>query len=201
MPQLDITSFFSQYVWLVVFYLGFYFLLVNSFLPKLSRILKVRAAKRNSVFHSNNQNGSTSSTNLLQEQANGEKKNVFLSFSMYQTRETIAIMRFKFAQNAVRQGFLNVNTWIDSTTQDIRSTYEKNTILKFKELVTNEALLQASIHQDVQNLLPFYSITPKRFQSFLKKDKKDSFLSFQSLLSSLHIYHTKKTLSILTLSS
>ena len=44
MPQLDLVTFFSQYFWLVFFYLGFYLLLVHHFLPQMARILKVRAA-------------------------------------------------------------------------------------------------------------------------------------------------------------
>jgi F-type H+-transporting ATPase subunit b len=43
MPQLDQFTYLSQFVWLCVFYMSFYVLLMNDGLPKLSRILKLRA--------------------------------------------------------------------------------------------------------------------------------------------------------------
>lgn len=42
MPQLDITSFTSQIVWLVAIYFTFYILLLKFVLPRLGRILKFR---------------------------------------------------------------------------------------------------------------------------------------------------------------
>ena len=45
MPQLDTVTFFSQYVWLVVFFGGFYLSIVKYYLPKMGRILKVRQKK------------------------------------------------------------------------------------------------------------------------------------------------------------
>ena len=45
MPQLDHVSYFSQYLWLCVFFFIFYVALLKGFLPKMSRILKLRDAK------------------------------------------------------------------------------------------------------------------------------------------------------------
>ena len=45
MPQLDKLTFFSQFFWLSFFFLGFYIVLVKYYLPKMSRILKVRHMK------------------------------------------------------------------------------------------------------------------------------------------------------------
>ena len=45
MPQLDKLTFFSQFFWLSFFFLGFYIALVKYYLPKMSRILKVRNIK------------------------------------------------------------------------------------------------------------------------------------------------------------
>jgi len=47
MPQLDVTTFFSQFFWLSVFFLGFYGILVRSYLPRMSRLLKLRTRKVN----------------------------------------------------------------------------------------------------------------------------------------------------------
>jgi hypothetical protein len=45
MPQLDTLTFFSQFFWFSFFFLGFYILLVKYYLPKMSRLLKVRSLK------------------------------------------------------------------------------------------------------------------------------------------------------------
>jgi hypothetical protein len=45
MPQLDSLTFFSQFFWFSFFFLGFYVLLVKYYLPKMSRLLKVRSFK------------------------------------------------------------------------------------------------------------------------------------------------------------
>ena len=47
MPQLDKVAFVSQFFWLCVFYLGFYYVCLKVFLPRLSRILAVRQRKMN----------------------------------------------------------------------------------------------------------------------------------------------------------
>lgn len=82
MPQLDKVTFFSQFLWLSIFYVGFYLVILKHFLPKLSRILKVRQKK---VSHS--QEGSTAlsqekekvggSLNTLIEQGVGTSKRLF----------------------------------------------------------------------------------------------------------------------------
>lgn len=45
MPQLDSLTYFSQFFWFSFFFLGFYILLVKYYLPKMSRLLKVRSLK------------------------------------------------------------------------------------------------------------------------------------------------------------
>jgi len=42
MPQLDFATFLSQFIWLVISFLGFYFLLVKFYLPRVARAKKVR---------------------------------------------------------------------------------------------------------------------------------------------------------------
>nr|YP_010470409.1 ATP synthase F0 subunit 8 [Tetraselmis marina]UVF37897.1 ATP synthase F0 subunit 8 [Tetraselmis marina] len=45
MPQLDTVTYMSQFFWLCFFFVGFYFVLVQFFLPKMARILKFRQEK------------------------------------------------------------------------------------------------------------------------------------------------------------
>lgn len=42
MPQLDVVTFFSQFFWLCVFYIGFYYILYKYFLPQYSRSILFR---------------------------------------------------------------------------------------------------------------------------------------------------------------
>ena len=45
MPQLDKVTFLSQFFWLCFFYIGFYFLILKFFLPKMGLLLKLRLNK------------------------------------------------------------------------------------------------------------------------------------------------------------
>lgn len=42
MPQLDVVTFFSQFFWLCIFYIGFYYILYKYFLPQYSRSILFR---------------------------------------------------------------------------------------------------------------------------------------------------------------
>ena len=42
MPQLDKLNFFSQLFWIFLFFFSFYFILVKSYLPLFSKVLKFR---------------------------------------------------------------------------------------------------------------------------------------------------------------
>ena len=44
MPQLDIVSYFPQFFWFCIFFTGFYVVLIQNYLPKLTRIIAVREA-------------------------------------------------------------------------------------------------------------------------------------------------------------
>jgi F0F1-type ATP synthase membrane subunit b/b' len=45
MPQFDKITFFTQIFWLFFFFLGFYLIFLQTFLPKLASVLKVRVKK------------------------------------------------------------------------------------------------------------------------------------------------------------
>jgi len=126
MPQLDIATFFSQYIWLCVFYIGFYLVLVHYYLPKLARILKVR----NSFGTSNN----------------------VANDALYEivTREDLAVTRFKYAQGALRQGFAHVGTWVDNTAKHINNAAKTNK--QFIKLIATKARQEALIQKDIKTL-------------------------------------------------
>ena len=45
MPQLDATTYFTQFVWLCITYTTFYLVLTKTILPKIAKILYVRQNK------------------------------------------------------------------------------------------------------------------------------------------------------------
>jgi F-type H+-transporting ATPase subunit b len=45
MPQFDTATFFSQLFWLTITFYGFYIIMVQNYLPALTRIFKVRRKK------------------------------------------------------------------------------------------------------------------------------------------------------------
>lgn len=83
MPQLDQVTYFSQFFWLVVFLFGYYAILVKNFLPKYSRILKVR----NKKIRASNQPEDTWSTILTDIPYNRER---LLTDSLQQSRTRLA---------------------------------------------------------------------------------------------------------------
>lgn len=42
MPQLELATFFSQYFWLVIIFLGFYLVVTKHYLPQIARTKKLR---------------------------------------------------------------------------------------------------------------------------------------------------------------
>ena len=107
MPQLDKVTFFSQFLWLTIFYLGFYLVILKHFLPKLSRILKVRQKK---VSHS--QEGSTA---LLQE-----KEKVGGSLNML-IEQGVGTSKRLFQENLEK-----TQSWLDNVIKDTNRTTLRN---------------------------------------------------------------------------
>ena len=45
MPQFDIITFFTQIFWLTIIFFGFYFVTLQSFIPKIAAVIKARKKK------------------------------------------------------------------------------------------------------------------------------------------------------------
>jgi len=81
MPQLDKVTFLTQFFWLVLFYFGFYLLLVTHFLPKMGTLLKLRQAKMNTLQDASKNHEKTdlhNHTNALLSSATKITKNSFV---------------------------------------------------------------------------------------------------------------------------
>jgi len=100
MPQLDTASFFTQYVWLMVCYIGMYLTLVKYFLPKLARISKLRAAKVHASL-------GTETSEVLDVQTAGE---------------TCVVASVKHARSVCADHFATTSAWVDSVVSEHAST-------------------------------------------------------------------------------
>ena len=129
MPQLDLVTFFSQYFWLVFFYLGFYLLLVHHFLPQMARILKVRAA----MIQSGATQGETDHSALMG------------------SREASTVSALKGSKNALQASFASLGTWVSTTKNALK---DPQATTKYTTLLQENARLQALVQKDVQALLP-----------------------------------------------
>ena len=157
MPQLDKVTFFSQYFWLLVFFLSFYFFVAKIILPKMTRIylLRQRVLSSNSVSATKSFKGGDStfpipaseiSTKSLQELAN----------SVYS--KAVAIGKQKSNEYAV-----NLPAWSTSVSVDIDKKYLSKFYSSFlRSLVISNVSKLVSIF----NLLSpeqQYSVVPTRF--------------------------------------
>lgn len=81
MPQLDVVTFFSQFFWLSIFFIGFYYILYKYFLPQYSRSILFRDKF---TFSSS-----------IQKNANLEEKgNIEQSLSLFQNSLLISSKNF-----------------------------------------------------------------------------------------------------------
>ena len=104
MPQLDKVTFLSQFFWLCFFYIGFYFLVLKFFLPKMSRILKLRKNKLSS-----SQQGVT---NLQQE--NDTIRNSY---------ETLLANGVNTSRTAFSDNFQRTEKWLHTMVENTNKTH------------------------------------------------------------------------------
>ena len=141
MPQLDTLTFFSQFFWLSFFFLGFYAVLVKYYLPKMSRILKVRNLKI-----------STPQSNLNNFQAENTQ--------VSQTRDTILTNSFRDSIDLFQEKTTNTSKWLDTTILNTNKVQLKN---------MNKKYLQTVGDFQVQDIFLFYHLksvlAPNAFQA------------------------------------
>ena len=99
MPQLDKVTFLSQFFWLCFFYIGFYFLILKFFLPKMSLILKLRKNKLA---------GSQDNVNSLKQENQKIRAN-------YETLFTTALVTSKTAFN---NNFARIEKWLHENVEN-----------------------------------------------------------------------------------
>lgn len=130
MPQLDKVTFLSQFFWLCVFYLGFYFILLKYFLPKISRILALRKKKL-----SFSQEGVYS----LQQENQQVRQNF----------ETLVSKGLSTSKNVFYDFFSRTTGWLDDSVSSLNKTH-------YQKL--NRAYIQSLGETSLsQNILLYYA--------------------------------------------
>jgi len=128
MPQLDTLTFFSQFFWLCIFYLGFYLALVKYFLPKMSRILKIRNLKMNA--------GSASGP--LQEMKQEHE-------IIKQQRDQSLLNALKESRQLFQESAQSTQVWLQKVLEDVNKNQlqemNKAYIQSVSDLSTSQALV------------------------------------------------------------
>lgn len=100
MPQLDKVTFFSQFFWLSVFFIIFYIAQCKLFLPRISRILKLRIKKM------------SLSNDLVGQSEKAGQGDTVLSKGISLSRSTL------------NQNFQNTQAWVQQVAQK-QQDYQK----------------------------------------------------------------------------
>ena len=123
MPQLDLVSFLSQYFWLLIAFVGFYFYLYKSFLPKMYRIYSVRE-RLSSKSHE-----SKSNFQPLYVEASKKKENLFANVLGY-------------VNQTVQTSQVAVESWKDTHSKQLLESSLSKFTNTFKKTLTLQALSQ-----------------------------------------------------------
>lgn len=162
MPQLDKVSYFSQFFWLCFFYLGFYLSLVKFFLPKMSRILKLRQRK-------------AQGSQQLQDLPYSEESQL-----LQQNSQTTFLHGVQQSREALQESFQATLDWFGQAT---KATNANQLQTVNQAYVTQMTQRQTSLFQLVQNLqilLPPTAHQACGFQS-TKTQKKQQFFTAKLL--------------------
>ena len=153
MPQLDKTTFLSQFLWLLFFYIGFYLVILKYFLPRLSRILKVRQKKV-----SLSQQGASA---LLQEREKVEE-----------SLNTLVEQGVRISKGLFQENFQATQEWLNQALTD-----SNRTTLKDANQSYVETLGEKTISQNVAVDITFPTISRKGFALALTERIKSFKLS------------------------
>jgi F-type H+-transporting ATPase subunit b len=135
MPQLDKVTFLSQFFWLCFFYLGFYYMILKFYLPKISRILALRR-KKMGFSHE----GMIS----LQQENNKVREN-------YEILLSRALVTSKSLFNSF---FSRTTTWLNTNALAITRTHYQNVNKSFIHTLGETSLSQNLLFYHAANHLP-----------------------------------------------
>jgi hypothetical protein len=167
MPQLDKVTFLSQYFWLVVIFFGFYLIVLKSFLPKMSRILKYRKEKLNA-----------SQQSMVETEQ--EKKKVSISY------ETLMKQGLNTSLAVLQKSSRESKNWLQTKLATANRTHYQLTNKKYLE-----CLGEISISQNLMLNITNTESTGKIFLSLLLTKIRHLNLSLTKPLIKKNIFLTK----------
>ena len=156
MPQLDKVTFLSQFFWLCFFYIGFYFLVLKFFLPKMNRILKLLKNKLTS-----SQQGVT---NLQQE--NDKIRNNY---------ETLLANGLNTSRTAFNDNFQRTEKWLDTMVENTNKTHYQSMNKVYIYSVGEASLSQNFALSQVSAELPEKIYFPILFEKIKSLSKQSNF--------------------------
>ncbi len=154
MPQLDKVTFLSQFFWLCFFYIGFYFLILKFFLPKMSLILKLRKKKLASSQDNVN--------NFIQENQ-----------KIKTNCETLFTNALNASKKAFNDNFTRVEKWLvvkqENTEKKHYQSLNKNYISSIGESSLNQNLVFNLFTAKIENQIYVYTLL-KFLRNFPKRN-------------------------------
>jgi len=163
MPQLDQLTFFSQFFWLCVFYLGFYIVLVKYFLPKMNRILKVRQMKMNS--------GNSGQSDFLKMKEENE--------NMKARRENALSEAFKESKDFLNESYQKTSSWVQKVLQDVNKKKLQNMNKAYVDSVQNLSFSQTLTLLNLKTVVAPLSYKSTTFSTLMNSEQlkvsKESF--------------------------
>lgn len=136
MPQLDTLTFFSQFFWLCIFYLGFYLALVKYFLPKMSRILKIRNLKMNAG----------SSSGPLQEMKQEHE-------TIKQQRDQSLLNALKESRQVFQESSVGTQVWLQKVLEDVNKNQLQEMNKAYIQSVSDLSTSQALVLQNLKTII------------------------------------------------
>ena len=166
MPQLDTLTFFSQFFWLSIFYLGFYLALVKYFLPKMGRILKIRSLKMSS--------GSTGSGPLLEMKEEHEL--------LKQKRDNSLLEGLKESRQLFQESSQNTQVWLQKVLDDINKNQLQEVNKNYFQSVSDLSIAQALVLNNLKTVLAPSSNKSTGGFAFISNDpSKEKFFTSKML--------------------
>jgi len=153
MPQLDKVTFLSQFFWLCFFFLGFYYVILKFYLPKISRIIALRQKK----------------LGFSQEGMH------FLQQENQQVREnygTLVEKALEISKSLFTNLFSHATNWLDSNASSINKMHYQNVNTSFLQSLGESSLSQNLLFYHASKNLPeilTFKVLIKNLETIKKK--------------------------------
>jgi hypothetical protein len=135
MPQLDSVTFFSQFFWLCVFFIGFYLTLTKYYLPRLSRLLKVRKQRMGT---------STGSVSLIQKE----------TVAVKEAATDLLVKACQTTQQGLTNGFTASANWSEQSLISTNSNEFRSMNQVYMDSLSHMRRDHMRVHQVVKAVLP-----------------------------------------------